>query len=181
MQQKVDFDAQKVKEALQEAQGEVETTFVTSTGCTVRVTPLPSLMMSRLFNKFPKPLPPIIKYTDESGREREEANESDPDYQEDLQKHTQILGDAWLKAVLLGGMQLEHLAPGVLSFDEDKDWTDELETIGFDIPESRAARYETWLRWRVLRSESDLKKLTEIQQRLSGIAEEDVQEALKSF
>ena len=153
---------------------------MTSTGAVVRVKRMPSHLLQAISTQYPEPKPPMVT-TERGGKKFTEPNYDDPTYAQEVNDHGIRVGDVMLNLVLLRGMDMETLPAGVVPFDEDKDWAEEMRAVGFTIPENRTGRYLLWLRDKIAPALSDLEEIRKASQHLEGISEEDIQAAVERF
>lgn len=152
----------------------------TSTGAVVKVLETPAHLLQRVWEKYPEPKVPqqTIK---EGDREWVEDNPDDPDYLAAVEARTLNVYSASSNIILLKGIEVVSLPEGVSDFDHDKAWIEEYEVMMLDIPESRAARYLEWIRYRVAPRIDDLAAIQDAESKALGVTKEAVDAAEASF
>jgi len=90
--------------------------------------------------------------------------------------------EAYTKIVLMTCVTVISLPEGMLSFDEDTEWIEEMQMLGFSGEYSnRLERYMDWLTYRVVISNADMGKIHDMAAKLAGVTEEEIKAAEASF
>lgn len=149
-----------------------------STGVKFRVRPVSKFALGGITERYSKIKPKVpVTYVESKGRE--EPNVDDEDYQSDMQMWNLSLAMAINNFLLLRGTELEHVPDSVMSHESD-DWKYECEIIGSD-PDNPRACYIEWIKTIAAPLDDDSQELMAAIGRLSGIAQEDVNEAVQQF
>ena len=151
-----------------------------SSGILIRPRHVPESMVTRIYAELKPPPPPVVEIN-EGGKKWKEPNPSDPEYREKLSDHALRLGEALFKLMALRGIEIVELPEGFAPYEKDESWTEELEAIGLSVPPSGPARYIEWVRYRLIATAEDYDILNKIILNISGISEEEIQEALDRF
>lgn len=159
-----------------------------STGVQIRVNSVSKNGLASISERYGRTRPkPPVNFVDAKGRN--EVNESDPDYIDNLYIWQTSLAMAVNNYLLLRGTRIEYVPDTVMNHDSDK-WHEEMDIIGIDSSNARAC-YIEWIKMvaapqneyeengQVVRSE--IAQLLYGIGRLSGTAQEDVDEAVKNF
>lgn len=148
---------------------------VLGNGAILRLKRIPPLLISRVVNQaHPNPKPPkiIIKtFDDKEGHE--EDNPHDPDYIEALKDNRRAQGTAMIDLAILRGVEV--------TLPEDDSWIADLASLGIDVGETYNARVNTYVRYILLESPTDISNLLRKISILSGVREEDVRAAEDRF
>jgi hypothetical protein len=111
---------------------------------------------------------------------REEENLADPNYLEAYARYQSELSVAVIDTMVLMGTEVESLPDGIYS-PEDDGWTRKLRVLKINPGEDEMERYLMWVKYYSAASDEDITKIVETVGRLSGVAEEDVSEAITQF
>lgn len=170
-----------VVETVEEAESqEVNTRLVLSNGAVVRVRPLPSHILMKLYQKYPEPKPPIVE-VETQGKKIRESNPSDPTYLAALESRTEVIGNLMMDLTLLRGMVVEELSADVVPY-EDPAWAEELDYLGVSLPAKDCVeRRLQWLRYMVVPTQEDLINIRQVADSLSQLTEGEVRAAEESF
>lgn len=166
--------------ATSDAKREVQ--FTTSTGVVLKITPPKTRVVYNLYMQNPEPKAPIV-VIEEGGKRREEVNDSDPDYVEAVAAHKTKVFDSYIKIIMLTSVSIVALPEGLLSFDADKDWQDEMEAIGLLVKKftNRSERYLEWFFYRVAPTHEDVFGIQNACEGLVAVAEGGVAAAEETF
>ena len=108
---------------------------------------------------------------------REVENPDDPTYIEKLQSWKMEYSDRMITAMILLGTELVSTPKGMPKPDKD-DWLEEYSLLGMPAhPQSASWRYLTWMKFKAIRDEKDMRLLQEVVGRLSGVRESAVKSA----
>jgi len=156
--------------------------FTTSTGVTLKVTQPKTRIIYNLYAQNPAPKPPKI-VIEEGGKKREEENVNDPDYVEAEATYRTRIYESYIKIIILTSTEIVSLPQGMLSFDEDKDWQDELEAMGLDVGHSanRKERYLEWFFYRVAPTHEDVFGIQNLSESLSETTAGETEAAEETF
>jgi len=177
---KVKSPEELAEEVLEQAEVEEELLRLSS-GAVVRPLQLPELLLRDLYDRDPRPQPPIVHIEDkESGKSWNEENPDDPKYLQELQEWSGRMAEAVLNIILLRGLELVSLPEEAVPF-EDESWVEELELFGQRVPERGPIRKLMWLKSQVVLSSDDLDRCQEACLARSGVTEEAVQRAMDRF
>lgn len=177
---KEDVSAAAATAAVEDAEKDADNTLTLSNGVVVRVKPLPDLLMRKLYSKFDPPEPPEVE-VNSGGKTWTEPNYDDPNYENAMRKYTMTIADGIANLILLRGFEIVSKPDSIPDYEDDDTWEAELAAIGVDIPEKPLERKLTWTEYRIVETNNDLNAIQEASQRLSGISEEDVEEAQERF
>lgn len=166
--------------AVEDSEKEADNTLTLSNGVKVRVKPLPDLLMRKLYSKFDPPEPPEVE-VESGGKTWTEPNYNDPNYENAMRKYTMNLADGIANLILLKGFDIISKPDHIPDYEDDDTWVEELEAVGLDVPEKPLERKLAWMEYRIVATNNDLDAIQEASQRLSGISEEDVEEAQERF
>jgi hypothetical protein len=151
-----------------------DTTFNLSSGVILRGRRANPLVLIQVMAAKPRPEPPLV-YVQAMGREME--NPDDPDYIDRLRSWQMEYADRMVTAMILLGTELVSVPKG-LSHPDKNDWLEEYSLLGLPTsPENKSWRYLTWLKFRAVKGEQDMKMIQDVVGRLSGVRESSVQSA----
>lgn len=169
-------------EAAVSSEAKRETQFTTSSGVVLKITPPKTRVVYNLYMQNPEPKAPIV-VIEEGGKIREEANESDPDYIEALAAHKTRVYDSYVKIIMLTSVDIASLPEGMLSFDKDDEWLDEMEAIGLQVKQfkNRVERYLEWFFYRVAPTHEDVFGIQSACEGLVAVTEGGVAAAEETF
>lgn len=159
-----------------------DTLFTTSTGVTLRIIPPKTRVVYNLYMQNPEPKPPVVVIED-GGKRREEVNESDPDYVEAVATHKTKVYDSYIKIIMLTSTEILSIPAGMLSFDDDKEWLDEMEAVGLQVKQfkNRVERYLEWFFYRVAPTHEDVFGIQNACEGLVAVTEGGVAAAEETF
>jgi len=166
--------------AVEDAKKEADPTITLSNGVVVKVKPLPDLLMRKLYSKFDPPEPPEVEINS-GGKTWTEPNYDDPNYENAMRKYTMTIADGIANLILLRGFDIISKPDHIPDYEEDDTWEEELEAVGLEIPEKPLERKLSWMEYRIVETNNDLDAIQTASQRLSGISEEEVEEAQERF
>jgi hypothetical protein len=151
------------------------------TGAVVRVKPMKDRLAFKLYQMYPEPKPPINHITVE-GKEWNEENPNDPEYIAALAAYRTSTYEAYTKILLMTCVEVVSLPDGVLPFDQDTEWIDEMKMLGFECNyANRLERWLDWLTYRIVVSSADQTRIQELASKLAGVTEEQIKAAEDSF
>lgn len=195
---------EKVIEALEEAIQKLDNKITLSTGVVLLAKKANPLTMIKVMAAHPRPKPPMWQHPT-MGRMME--NPDDPDYQGRLQAHEMEQTNATLNAFILLGTELVNTPKGFggphptknktrIGFEKNDDgkenkkkpvykeelvwpdWIEEYELLGVPmLTQNKSWRYLTWVTFKAIADEDDLKMVQDTVGRLSGMTEKSVQAA----
>jgi len=149
-------------------------TITLSSGVVLRGKQANPLVLVQVMASLPRPEPPMV-YMQAMGREVE--NPDDPTYIEKLQSWKMEYSDRMITAMILLGTELVSTPKGMPKPDKD-DWLEEYSLLGMPAhPQSASWRYLTWMKFKAIRDEKDMRLLQEVVGRLSGVRESAVKSA----
>ena len=149
-------------------------TITLSSGVVLRGKQANPLVLVQVMASLPRPEPPMV-YMQAMGREVE--NPDDPTYIEKLQSWKMEYSDRMITAMILLGTELVSTPKGMPKPDKD-DWLEEYTLLGMPAhPQSASWRYLTWMKFKAIRDEKDMRLLQEVVGRLSGVRESAVKSA----
>lgn len=161
-----------------ESSGEAQSSQVTvSNGIILGIKPVPPFVTRAALSKVNKPLIPIVRIEE---KDREEANPNDPNYLSALEDYQAARLAIFADVLMLKGTEVKFVPEG-RSHPDDNDWVEELAFVGIEVPESKPARYLSWIKFHVLETERDIAYLTAMLVRSSGVTESEVQRAIETF
>lgn len=146
-----------------------------STGVKLRGKPMPPVVFINLSTKNPPPDMPTFK--DKDGTVY--VNPDDPNYIE-KKKHWETESSRdMLNGMIIFGTVLEEVPKGVEK-PSGNDWLELVEVAGMQTkPDNKSWRYLWWVLTVAAPDAEDWSKITEVVGRLSGVPEDDVQDAAK--
>lgn len=159
-----------------------------STGVQFKIKPISQSGLASISERYSrtKPRPPV-HFVESKGRD--EVNESDPDYLDDFYSWQTSLAMAVNNYLLLRGTEVIYVPENIMHFESDE-WREEMEIIGVE-PKNTRACYLEWIKMVAAPlndlekhggiAKSEIAKLLYAIGRLSGTAQEDVEEAVNSF
>ena len=162
-----------------------------STGVVFGVKPVPQFTMSDIRREFKEPQVPTW-YNKDTGRK--EPNPDDPKYIKEYNDYIVGMSMAVIDTMVLMGTFVKSIPKGFPAPDSEA-WANELRAIlrarGWSLEEiaelSQEERYVFWVKYRAAiggsyeTGEGDVNKLTLAIGRMSGVAEEDVKDAVDNF
>lgn len=149
-------------------------TITLSSGVILRGKQANPLILVQVMAAFPRPEPPTV-YMQSMGREME--NPDDPDYIERLQSWKMEYADRMVNAMIVLGTELVS-SPKGMGNPKDNKWLEEYILLGMpNHPENETWRYLTWVKFKAVKGENDMKLIQEVVGRLSGVRESAVKSA----
>lgn len=146
-----------------------------STGVRLRAMPMPPVAFIQLQTKNPPPDIPTIK--DSKGTLY--VNPDDPDYIEKKKFWETTNSKDMLNGMIVLGTELVDVPKGFTKIDSDA-WLEKLEVMGIETkPDNPSWRYLWWVITVAAPESDDWTKITKAVGRLSGVPEDDVQDAAK--
>jgi hypothetical protein len=167
----------KVVQAVKSVKTETGSLIVLSTGVTLHAERVPNLIFLEVTRRFKAPKVPRYMNADLG---REEDNPGDPDYIEAYNQYQADLSVAVIDTMVVVGTSLASVPEGVYG-PSDEGWTKRLRIIGIDPGEDEMERYLKWVKYYAASKDEDINRIAETVGRLSGVAEEDVAEAIDQF
>ena len=154
-----------------------------SSGVVVKAKTLPEIYSFSLRREFPQPRPPKVKIVnEEDGKDWWEENPNDPNYEKELERWQEQISLAAVDLTLLKGFDIISSPKEMLSFEKDKEFVEDQELFGIVMKgRSRRARYLMWLRYRVVLTMDDLRRIETSCNALSDISQEAIAEAEARF
>lgn len=145
-----------------------------SSGVVLRAKQAPPMTLISILAAFPKPKAPV-QFIAAMGREME--NPDDPGYQESLKAWQTEQSNVMLNALIVSGTELLSVPEGVPGPD-DPTWMDQYELLGLPMRRENASwRYLRWVQHVAAPVADDIKQITKVVGRLSGIPERAVASA----
>jgi hypothetical protein len=148
-----------------------------STGIKLKVRAVPTTIYGEIMRKYTRPIPPVI-FIEDKGRKEENLN--DPRFLQLSSEYDNNVSMAVIDAMILLGTEVSSV-PASMTKPEDEAWADELEAIGIVIGENKRKRYLMWIKYVAATGINDITKIMEAVGRLTGVTEEDVQDAVSRF
>ena len=160
-----------------------------STGVVFTVNEVPQFIMSDIRREFKEPKVPIW-YNEDTGRR--EPNPNNPQYKADHNEYLLNLSMSIIDIMILLGTKVKSVPKGIVK-PNSEEWKKELATIlrtrswsRDEIAElSQEEVYVFWVKYRAAplatADETDVGLITTAIGRLSGVAEEDVKDAIDTF
>jgi DNA-binding protein YbaB len=175
---KAQKDTTKLAVKTAEASTELKELEVTlSSGAVVKVVPPKTRVLYRLYSENPAPKPPMV-HMSMGGKELDEPNPNDPEYILDLAEHQTRIYEIYTKLIILTSVTVVSLPKGVLDFEHDKEWLEDLVAIG--LSKEYVNRQERWLEWffyRIAPEQEDVLSIQQASAKLQGVSEEKVDAA----
>ncbi len=148
-----------------------------SSGVVFAVRPFPKQHIYEVSKRFKEPRVPLV-FNEQKGRDEENPN--DPEYAEAVERYLIEMSNATTDAALLRGTKVLE-KPGDVMGPDDPEWIEEMEYLGYPMVENSRARYLAWLKAVAAPTDVDIDKLLGELGRLTGVAEDDVTEAVERF
>jgi hypothetical protein len=149
-------------------------------GITVRVKPLPDLLVQRLYTQYDMPEPPMVE-VESNGKTWEEKNYNDPAYQDEVTRYTMRIAAGITNLMLLRGFEVLEKPDHIPDYEDDDTWELELELVGVDIPSDTHRKRLMWREYRLLENSYNMDLVQTRSQKLSGVSEEDIVRAQERF
>jgi len=158
--------------------------YTTSTGILVKSRGLPQMLVDKVQSSVPKPDAPKYKITTASGDEvwephNETTLETDEDkllyrrYVEELAKADGIINERMFRLICMRGLEV--------TMPEDTSWIDMQRFLGVDIPEDPLELKYLYIQTEVIGSIEDITTITDMVMEATGVPEEALAEARRSF
>ena len=148
-----------------------------STGVVFSVRPVPRQFLYEIVSQFE---PPKVPMYFNKNKGVEEPNPADPDYIEAAERYLLEVNAAQTDAAFLRGTAVIE-KPDDIPGPDDQDWIDEMKILGYPMVESPRARYLAWIKGMAAPKNSDISDLLGELGRLTGVSEEDVDDAVERF
>ena len=147
-----------------------------STGVVLRAKQANPLLLIKVMAQDPQPKPPLVTVPQMGNKEVE--NYEDPNYIERLENWKSRYSERLLNVMLGEGTEVVSVPKGVPKLDEDS-WVEKLRIYDVDVTNkgNKDWRYINWVTTVACGDEKDLKKIQTLVQKLSGVSEEDVEQA----
>jgi hypothetical protein len=154
-----------------------DNTVTLSTGVVLKVRPVSQFVLYANANRVRRPKVPVVYI---ESKDREEENPMHPDYLDAMERYEEERAEAVADALLGLGSELVDVPKG---FDrpEDTGWSEQLEAIGLEVPQSGMKRYLRWVRLWAIKTPEDMVALTQRITQLTATPEEAVAEVAESF
>lgn len=146
-----------------------------STGVVLRTKLINRNVFADILSEHVKPRIPVV-YNHDKGREEE--NEQDPDYQEELRQYNTRLARSMSDALIVLGTELEE-RPDNLPSQDDPTWLEETELLRVYRLNSARGRYLAWVKTVAIQTDDDFKAIGLSVQRAMGVPESDANEKAK--
>jgi hypothetical protein len=149
-----------------------------SNGIVLKVKPMPPMLLNSVANSIPEPEVPKVFLEDKG---REEPNPNHPDYLRAVAERNSTISLATINLILFACTEIIEVPDDVWKLESD-DWVPlaKMAKVNFD-PKDKTERYLAWLRCYALQTIDDLNQAQMIPLKLSGITEEEVEEAMETF
>lgn len=153
-----------------------------STGVKLSPKRVPNLLFAEVIRKFKRPVIPVV-YSEDLGRKVE--NPDDPAYTEALATYNSEITLAIVDLMIVGGTTLHSVPKNVYAVEDDR-WIEDMDVILEHIVDeplklSGKKRYMYWVKYYAGPNEDDISNIMSEVGRLSGVAEEDVTDAVDRF
>jgi len=165
-------------EAVKARQGEDHRVLTLSTGVKLRIKQVPVMLPTEIAMEGMRlrPKAPVMFI---EALDREDENQSDPDYQEALQRwQSQILVDM-NNAFILLGTEIDSVPRG-FARPEDPKFHEQMSVLNRDVG-SESLQYLAWVKYCAAPKSDDIALIVGEVGRLSGVGESDVREAVDGF
>lgn len=154
------------------------TTVTLKNGISLRLKSVPPFLVQKAAGAVTRPDVPKV-YLEDKGVY--EDNPADPDYIDAMAVWEAKTIEAGVSVMLAAGTAVDHV-PASMEGPDDDGWLELITYFGIDVDlGSRVSRYLTWLLCYALDDPDDLANLVATTQRMTGIREEEAQEALATF
>jgi hypothetical protein len=154
-----------------------ENSFTLSTNITMRPLRVPNLLFAEVVSKFKAPKVPRYHNPD---TDRDEDNPNDPAYIDAFNEYQAGLSMAIIDAMVLMGTEVVTVPRGT-ERPEDELWTRKLKMLGVSITDDPLSRYLAWVKYYAAEDQSDIQMIMNAVGRMSGVSEEDVNDAISQF
>jgi len=149
-----------------------------STGVILTPTIVPNMLYLEIMGRFKAPKIPRF-FNEDLGREEENPNH--PDYIAEMQEYTQEMSKAMIDLMILFGTEINKCPKGVDPLESSK-WVNKLKLTHFEFdPDDEYDRYLNWIKAVAAPSDEDIEAISVGVGRLSGVVEDDVQDAVNQF
>jgi hypothetical protein len=150
-----------------------------STGVVLKSKRVSNMLFADVMRKFERPKAPFWTNPDTG---RDEENYDHPGYKEKMEAYNADISVAIVELMILVGTENHSVPKGFNNVNDN--WDEDYKLIlGEDrigVSGSRK-RYLMWVKYVAAPSQEDINKIMEAVGRLSGVAEEDVAEAVERF
>ena len=123
------------------------------------------------------PAVPTVRNVDQ---DRDEPNESDPDYIRAKEAHDALLGTRLYDVALVTGTEVVSVPEGFPTIDSDE-WVDDLAFLGITAAPGGKARHSQWIKYIAAKETDEFTLLLKLVMGRIGTSEEEVAEALETF
>ena len=160
--------------------------YTTTRGRTITLSGMPPLAVQRIANSIE--FPSVPTYTIELASGDTETHDHDittldtPEdhvawekYLEEEEAADNKQTEMLLKTILVKGVEVK------ITDEELADWLEELEVIGLDPPKNKKDRQLAYLETEIIATTYDAQMIMEIVMELTGVSEEDIEDARDSF
>ena len=150
---------------------------VLSTGVVLKARAVSTLVITDLTRRLTKPTVPTV-YNKDIGRDEE--NPFSPEYVGKMEKWEADVSSGMIDTFILLGTELVSIPKGMPGAD-GKEWREDMELLGIEISSSKKHSYLLWIKYVAAPSQNDISEIITAVSRLSGVIEEDVDEAVDTF
>jgi len=149
-----------------------------SSGVKLKPLTVPSMVYMEIMSKFDQPKVPRVMNHDLG---REEENPSHPDYLRAMQNWQAEMTKGMIDIMVVYGTEIHSIPKGMEGPDGSK-WVNRLKITGLSFDENNEySRYLAWVKTVAAPLDTDIEEITLGVGRLSGVLEEDVQDATDQF
>ena len=164
--------------AVAEQETPLPTEVTLSSGVRLRCKAVPPFLARKAISRIPRPQPPVVFLEDKG---RQEENPNDPDYLTRLTEWQNMIYEVGTDVLLVAGTSIIDVPTGIY-LPEDDGWLSLVEFLGVKIDVSNShSRYLHWLTCYALETPDDLAKVVTAVGSLTGVSEEEVEAAVKTF
>ena len=168
--------------------GGIRTQLYTSAkGTQVEFSPMPPMLLARIEEQVDKEFgeiePPTYESDGLAGKQVHPHTESSLETDEDkaawavYEERTAERGER-ISSLTLRALQIECMRPII---DDDDDWLERLEFIGFDIPDNKFDQQLLWVESQFVGHADDIMACMQIPMELAGVSQEDMAAAETMF
>lgn len=145
----------------------------------VKLTPIqiPNMIYMEVMSRFSRPSVPRF-FNEDTGREEENPNH--PDYTAAVEKWQTEMSKAVIDLMIVFGTEF-HSCPDSAEGPNSKKWQRRLNAAGISVPDDEFGRYLLWVKTIAAPKNEDMELIMLEVGRLSGVVENDVQDAVGSF
>jgi len=158
--------------------------FLTSTGITIKVHGIPQMLLDKIQSSVDRPEPPKYKIVTASGEEIWEPHTLDTletdedkkiynDYLKQLAAVDAIVNERMFRVIAMKGVEVE--------MPDDNAWVEMQKFLGVRIPDDPLELKYLYVQTEVIGNTDDIMEITELVMQETGVSEEALAEARKSF